>query len=179
MRISIIEKVIVTFLILLTIFGGIMVQETSEIVYPSQSFAADKDNKIWYILMHIGLSMTFYFLGAIFNNKKFMYTITAFAGLGVLGFNMFEYGNIPHQIFTAALFILASYSIIKYAPNKNIKFANAIICSIYAIFFLLAVINPILIFTVYQIEMIIEIGLGSIIIIDLIRTKYRQKIQVI
>lgn len=178
MKIHIIEKIIVTFLFALAIFGGYMIQETAEFIYPSESFAADKPNKIWYILMHIGMIMGFYFLGSIFGSKKFIYTITAFASLGVLMFNMFTDYNI-HAFFTAALFILGSYCAIFYT-EKIIKYIAIGLLPVLAIGFILAVINPEILFTVYEIEMQIEIVLGILLLTDLwIFQKYRKQLKTI
>lgn len=175
MKITIIEKIIITFLILLSLFGAIMIQETALFEYPSQSFAADKDNVIWYILMHIGMIMTFFFLGAMFH-KKFMYSITAFVNIGILAFDMFLF-KIPHSIFTLLLYLLCSYCIIfytKYADiNKIFKYILASICFLVGIPFLLAVINPNIFLTVYNAELLIESIFGGIIIGNVWLEKFR------
>lgn len=173
MKISKIEKIIVTLLIGLTWFGAFMIHQTMPYEYPSQSYTADKDNKIWYILMHIGMAMTFYFLGSMFGKKRFMYTITAFMGIGVAALDMFGY-SLPHNIFTALLFAGASYCTIKYMSSTKVKeLINSVVIGILSVLFIFSVINPCILFTVKEIEQIIELYLGTNILIHVWTTKYR------
>ena len=129
MKISKIEKIIVTLLIGLTWFGAFMIHQTMPYEYPSQSYTADKDNKIWYILMHIGMA-----------------TITAFMGIGVAALDMFGY-SLPHNIFTALLFAGASYCTIKYMSSTKVKeLINSVVIGILSVLFIFSVINPCILF---------------------------------
>ena len=172
MKISNIEKTIVTFLFALTIFGAYMIQVTAPFEYPSESFAADKDNKIWYILMHIGMAMGLYFLASIFGKKRYIFTIAAFSGLGILMFDMFVDYDL-HAFFTGGLFVLVSYGTMIYI-NKFLKITSYVLLPLCAIGFILAIINPLILFTVYQIETIIQITLALLLLTDLwMFQKYR------
>ena len=156
------NKLIITFTMLLTLLGSVMLIATGDEILQSQSAYAKSDNVVWYILIHIGMIMTFFFLNASFK-KKWVYGIVAFASLATLALDMYDF-KWHHNTATVAIFISASYCIIEYSSLLS-KWLYSSICLLLGIGFIIALTTDW--WSVYEIETVIEWSFTGLILSDL------------
>ena len=129
-------KILATFFTLLSLFGASLLWTTRVVDLKSQSMYFDQSNVVWYILMHIGIMMTFWIMNSSFAKKK-VYGLVSFASLLTLGIDLGLSTGL-HNFSTAALFILACYSIIVYGGYKLLYW---VLCSIAAVAFVSGLFN--------------------------------------
>jgi hypothetical protein len=151
-------KILGTFFLTLSILSSFLLWATRIIDLRSQSMYFDQPNVIWYLLMHIGIIMTFFTLNASF--KRPIYGMVAFASIATLIFDLGGFQNL-HNISTAILFILASISIMLFEKNKVLAIS---LTSISAIFFLSGLFGWLGSSGIFLGETIAEILLGILII---------------
>ena len=156
------NKLIITFTMLLTLLGSVMLIATGDEVLQSQSAYALADNVIWYIMIHVGMIMSFFFLNASFKGK-WMYGVVAFASIATLALDMYGY-KWHHNIATVIIFLSASYCIIWYT-HVAFRKPYFITCLILGIGFILALTTNL--WTVYEIETIIEWSFSIMLLSDL------------
>ncbi len=136
---------------------------------PSQSAFALSENAIWYYFMHFSIMFAFFMMWMIFsklkkqghveNNKPWLYLLPVITGAGVVIFDMYNWPKL-HNIFTAALFITASLSLILNAKNRD-DGMYIFACGVSALIFLLGVVSNVHLFFA---EATVEFILGTLIL---------------
>lgn len=164
---KLIAKVAVTFFMAITLISTIMLRATSvsEEYLASQSAFANQPNVIWYILIHLGMIMSFFTLNAAYK-RKVIYGLTAFSSLFVLMLDMYGFGTL-HNLFTAFLFGFASYCIIYYS-NPVLKKSYFYVClALGAVFATEVAFKGVLPIDIYQIETVIEWSFTVMLLINM------------
>lgn len=160
-----IAKMAVTIFMAITLISTILLRATGEIYLPSQSAYANQPNVIWYILIHLGMIMSFFTLNAAFK-RRVIYGLTAFSSLLVLGLDMYGFESI-HNLFTAFLFGFASYCLIYYS-NPYLKTLYFYVCSVLgAVFATVVLFKGFLPLDIYQIETVVEWCFAGMLVSDL------------
>lgn len=155
----------VSFFMAITLFSTIMLKGTSDVFLHSQSAYANQPNVIWYILIHLGMILSFFTLNAAYKNR-IVYGMTAFASLLTLMLDMYGFLTL-HNTSTALLFGLASYSLIFYS-NPKLKNAYLYVCLVLgAVFGVEVVFRGLLPINIYEIETVIEWSFAVMLLTDL------------
>lgn len=118
--------------ILLTVISSKILWYTRIEDLPSQSAFWDAPNKIWYILIHVGIIMAFFTLNAIYHKIRPLYFLTALMSLLTLGLNMFEFKS-AHNVSTAGLLVAAVFSQVAYTKKPWLFGIIGIACVIFFI----------------------------------------------
>lgn len=158
-------KIAVSFFMAITLLSTIMLRATSDIYLPSQSGYANQPNVIWYILLHLGMILSFFTLNAA-TKKKIAYGLTAFSSILVLMLDMYGFASL-HNVATVLLFGFASYSLIFYSNPvlKTLYFYVSL--ALGAVFGVVVLAKGSLPIDIYQIETIVEWTFATMLITDM------------
>ena len=152
---------IATASFVMTLIATIMLWVTRDVDLASQSEYWNQSNRIWYELLHFGMILGFFIVGAVLGMKYWLYGLVAFASGFTLMFDATGY-RLPHNVSTALIFVLASLAIIIY--EKKYKPFYLVLCIILGLIFLSSFIRKSGA-GVYLIESIIEWVFGLIMIL--------------
>jgi len=111
-------KYLTTFFIVLSVLSATILWLTREFDLSSQSMFADQPNAIWYILMHVGIIMSFFILSSSFRGT--IYQLVSFSSIATLAFDLMDFRWL-HNITTAILFIIACICLTLYSPNRKLS----------------------------------------------------------
>lgn len=156
----------VSFFMAITLLSTILLRTTSTEYLPSQSaYANQPTDVIWYILIHVGMIMSFFILNAAFK-RRIVYGLVAFSSILTLMLDMYGFLTL-HNTATALLFGLASFSLIFYS-ELVLKKAYMYVCFALGIIFGVEVaFSGLMPIDIYDIETVIEWSFASMLLIDL------------
>lgn len=124
---------LITALIILTNIAHPMLWFTREADLGSQSQFWDAPNRIWYILMHIGIIMTFFVMLAA-RSKDWLFGFVSLFSILTVALDLgFDVG--AHNVTTALLFGTAVTSVLLYGQAKYFTL-NVTLCALGSIAFL-------------------------------------------
>ena len=126
---NLVQKISITFFTALSLASAALLWLTRVVDLKSQSMYCDQPNLLWYVLMHVGITMTFFILNASFKRK--LYGLVSFTSIATLMFDVFAFTAL-HNISTAILFLTACAAIIIYG---GYKLRDIIFCSLGAAYF--------------------------------------------
>lgn len=162
---KLLTKMAVTLFMAITLLSTIMLRSTSDLYLESQSAYANQPNVIWYILIHFGMMMSFFTLGAATKNK-IAYTLAAFSSLLTLMLDMYGFLSL-HNTATALLFGLSSYCLSFYSSSALRKAYLYVCLALGAVFAVEVVFRDFMPIDIYEIETVIEWCFAAMLLIDI------------
>lgn len=111
-------KLLATIFTVLTMISASLLWLTREASLPSQSQFFDQPNAIWYIMMLVGIIMSFFTMNASFKGGTF--GLVSFSAIAALAFDVLDF-QLLHNISVTLVFITACICLMLYTPYRRLN----------------------------------------------------------